>query len=121
MKKSQFNAAVEIASKPVLPILVNFTLMCVQNAILFIPVSKKCWIRLAVLINSVRNTVCLHNRLSLKNSFQKNALYGRFFYLQDEVYAVRGHDCMDVGDRTNQETESRSPKRHYKNPCTSFL
>jgi hypothetical protein len=30
--------------------------------------------------------------------------------IQERISVMRGHDCMDAGDRTNQETESRSPK-----------
>jgi hypothetical protein len=27
--------------------------------------------------------------------------------IQGRISVTRGHDCMDAGDRTNQETESR--------------
>ena len=55
--------------------------MCVQNATLSTPASKKCWIRLVELINSVKNTACHHSELTLNKVSLKNALYGRFFML----------------------------------------
>ena len=79
MKKFQFNVAVATASKPALRIAETFTLMCVQNATLSTPASKKCWIRLVELINSVKNTACHHNKILNKVSL-KNAHKGRFLF-----------------------------------------
>lgn len=80
MKKLTCNAVVAIPSKLALRILVDFILMSALNVILFILVNRKCWILPVESINSARNTAYHHN-LILNNSFQKNALTGRFFML----------------------------------------
>jgi endonuclease YncB( thermonuclease family) len=80
MKKCPYNVVAATLSRHVLPTQVNFTLMSVQNVILFIPVNKKCWIPQVELINFVVSTAC-HKDLVLNNLFLKNALSGRFFML----------------------------------------
>ncbi len=81
MKKLPSNVVVAIPLRPAPHMLVSFILTCAQNAILSIPVSRKCWIPLVELTNSARNMACRHNDLSFYYLFQKNALFGRFFML----------------------------------------
>jgi endonuclease YncB( thermonuclease family) len=57
---------------------VNYILMCAQNAILFIQANKKCWILRVELINSAKSTACL-NALISNYIFNKKRPLGRFF------------------------------------------
>ncbi|GEM_PF-2760790 len=36
---------------------------------------------------------------------------------KDGQYVAKGHDCMDAGDRTNQETESRKSEAIILQGC----
>ena len=65
--------------------------MCAQNAILFIPVNRKCWIQLVELINSVKNTVCHRSRLILNTDLLKTPFSGVFLCLLFSLLSTSGY------------------------------
>jgi micrococcal nuclease len=61
--------------------------MFARNAILSIPVSKKCWIRLAALINFAKNTVCSPN-FNRTSYHHESADIRRFFVSITSIIAL---------------------------------
>lgn len=94
--KLLLNVVVAIASRPVLPIPGSSILMFALNAILFIPVNKRCWILRVVLTNSAVSMAC-HNDLILDYLSHKNALIGRFFIFG--VFSIFSPFCYSVSNQ----------------------